>query len=44
MTSVFADFGPSAAAQGEFWANPVTGLILSLSLIRRSSGSRSGQI
>jgi uncharacterized membrane protein len=33
MTSVFADFGPSAAGQGEFWANPVTGLIVSLSVI-----------
>jgi uncharacterized membrane protein len=33
MTSVFADLGPSAAGQGELWANPVTGLIVSLSLI-----------
>jgi uncharacterized membrane protein len=33
MMSVFADLGASAAGQGEFWANPVTGLITSLSLI-----------
>jgi uncharacterized membrane protein len=32
MTSVFADF-PSAAGQAELWANPVTGLTVSLSLI-----------
>jgi uncharacterized membrane protein len=33
MTTVFAQLGPSAAGQGELWANPVTGLIVSLSLI-----------
>ena len=33
MTSVIADLGPAAAWQGELWANPVTGLTVSLSLI-----------
>jgi uncharacterized membrane protein len=33
MTSVFADLGPSAAGQAELWANPITGLIVSLSLV-----------